>query len=161
MNAYQLKQTAFREHLERERQKWLAAGMSEADIFCIHFGGDDENGHGGDYGAWLAERAQIRGDHQFAPGVPQSLESVKYESLELADARATNEIISVELEADIIAAIKALPAAQAKIAEAIYKEGINPAQYAGRTGMSKANAYRLWEKARTKLKELLAGTNFA
>ena len=53
-----LNKKALLENFEQERQEWLAAGMSEADIFKIHFGELDENGklvrlkdscYGGDY----------------------------------------------------------------------------------------------------------------
>jgi RNA polymerase sigma factor (sigma-70 family) len=159
MNPYQLKQTAFRKHLEREHQEWLAAGMTEADIYRIHFGEEHENGRGGDYGTWLSERAQIRGDRHFAPGVPQSLESVRYEGDEYADHSAANEIRRIEAKTDINAAINALPTAQANLVRAVYEDDITPAQYAERVGMSKANAYKLWRKAKTKLNEFLAGVN--
>jgi DNA-binding CsgD family transcriptional regulator len=64
------------EHFEQERQEWLAAGMSEADIFCIHFGEEHENGRGGDYRVWLNERKHTRPDHKYAPGTPVAIDAV-------------------------------------------------------------------------------------
>lgn len=41
-----LSRKSLMKHFECERQEWLIFGMSEADIFRIHFGDD---GKGGDY----------------------------------------------------------------------------------------------------------------
>jgi len=59
-------------HFELERQEWLEVGMSEADIFRVHFGETYENGRGGDYRIWLDERKHSRRN-------PISLESAKYD----------------------------------------------------------------------------------
>ena len=64
------------EHFERERLEWLDAGMSEADIFRIHFGDEKENGRGGDYRVWLNERKHTRPDHKYAPGMPVAIDVV-------------------------------------------------------------------------------------
>ena len=64
------------EHFECERQEWLAAGMSEGDIFRIHFGEEDENGLGGDYRIWLDERKHTRPDRKYAPGAPIAIDAV-------------------------------------------------------------------------------------
>ncbi|MCL2188189.1 MAG: hypothetical protein FWC16_10465 [Defluviitaleaceae bacterium] len=64
------------EHFEQERQAWLKAGMSEADIFRIHFGEESENGRGGDYRVWLNERKQTRPDRKYAPGTPVAIDAV-------------------------------------------------------------------------------------
>jgi hypothetical protein len=69
-----MKSTLHRE-IEQERQAWLKAGMSEADIFRIHYG--DDNGSGitsgddeeyvypGDYAIWLKERSHTRDDYKY------------------------------------------------------------------------------------------------
>lgn len=70
-----LKRKQLIEHFERERQEWLSLGMSEADIFRIHFG-EREGGRGGDYRMWLDERKHTRSDHKYAQGVPLSFDDV-------------------------------------------------------------------------------------
>ena len=60
-------------HFERERQAWLEAGMSEADIFRIHFGEITGNGRGGDYRMWLDERKHIRADRKYSYGTPVTI----------------------------------------------------------------------------------------
>jgi RNA polymerase sigma factor (sigma-70 family) len=64
------------EYFERERQEWLSAGMSEADIFSMHFGEGNENGRGGDYRTWLSERKHTRPDHKYSPGTPVAIDAV-------------------------------------------------------------------------------------
>jgi DNA-binding CsgD family transcriptional regulator len=104
MYQYQLKATAFKEYLERERQEWLAAGMTEAEIYEIHFGKPDEDGRGGDYGVWLTERKHYRGDHKYAPGVPVAIDTVDPESARIADGQeAINEVaFQIDLEAAML-----------------------------------------------------------
>ena len=65
-----------KEHFEREREEWLSAGMSEADIYRIHFGEENENGRGGDYREWLNERKHVRPDRKYAPGTPAAIDTV-------------------------------------------------------------------------------------
>ena len=64
------------ENFEQERQEWLTAGMSEVDIFRIHFGTEEENGKGGDYRTWLDERKHTRSDRKYAPGTPVAIDTV-------------------------------------------------------------------------------------
>ena len=64
------------EYLERERQEWLSAGMSEADIFRVHFGEPNESGRSGDYRVWLDERKHTRPDRKYAPGAPVAIDMV-------------------------------------------------------------------------------------
>ena len=71
-----LSRKALIEIFEQERQEWLEAGMSDEDIYRIHFGEEDEKGHGGDYGIWLAERRRVRPDHKYAPGTPVAIDAV-------------------------------------------------------------------------------------
>ncbi len=71
-----LSRKALLERFERERKEWLEAGMSDEDIYRIHFGESDEKGRGGDYGVWLAERGHIRPDHKYAPGTPVAIDAV-------------------------------------------------------------------------------------
>jgi RNA polymerase sigma factor (sigma-70 family) len=72
-----LSKTQLMKHFDRERQEWLAAGMSEADIYRVHFGEESENGRGGDYREWLDEQKHIRPDHKYCPGTPVSLEDLE------------------------------------------------------------------------------------
>jgi hypothetical protein len=57
------------EHFEKERQEFLALGMSESAIFLLHYGGD-----GGycDFDEWRSERRRIRRNEQFLQVVDPS-----------------------------------------------------------------------------------------
>jgi hypothetical protein len=88
MYPYQMKQTPFRKHLESERRELLAAGMSEADIYRLHFGAEHEHGRGGDYGVWLAERKHFRPDHKYSPGVPVAIDTVDPDSARISGGRS-------------------------------------------------------------------------
>jgi RNA polymerase sigma factor (sigma-70 family) len=63
-------------HLENERREWIKSGMSESDVYRIHFGEENENGRGGDYRVWLNERSHTRADHKYAPGTPVAIDAV-------------------------------------------------------------------------------------
>jgi len=91
-----LSRKALFEHFEQERKEWLNLGMSEADIFLIHFG---ENGKGGDFGTWLAERRLKRADHKYCPGSPLSIEVVDPNGIWIYDPR--DEIGDVEMRIDM------------------------------------------------------------
>ncbi|MDR2713206.1 MAG: hypothetical protein LBB91_08870 [Clostridiales bacterium] len=91
-----LSRKALFEHFEQERKEWLNLGMSEADISLIHFG---ENGKGGDFGTWLAERRQKRADHKYCPGSPLSIEVVDSNGIWIYDPR--DEIGDVEMRIDM------------------------------------------------------------
>ena len=103
---------AFFAHLEQERREMLSAGMSEADIFRIHFGEFDEKGnirkdsYSGDYAVWLSERKHIRSDRKYARGTPQSLDAMIQEDCEPAEAfnciADTDEKIDAEYTLNIL-----------------------------------------------------------
>lgn len=90
-------------HFECEREDWLKLGMSEADIFRIHFGYD---GKGGDYATWLAERKHKRTDHKFCPGKPLSIEDK--DSNQVWIGVACDELSEVEMSVDIENALSTL-----------------------------------------------------
>jgi RNA polymerase sigma factor (sigma-70 family) len=106
MYPYQMKQTPFRKHLERERQQMLAAGMSEADIYRLHFGEENENGRGGDYGVWLSERKHLRPDRKYSPGVPVAIDTIDPDSARISDGKSGLE--DIEFEIDLKAAMNTL-----------------------------------------------------
>jgi RNA polymerase sigma factor (sigma-70 family) len=64
------------EQMEQERREWLEAGMSDADIYRVHFGEEHENGRGGDYRVWLSGRKHTRADHKYSPGTPVAVDTV-------------------------------------------------------------------------------------
>ena len=94
------------EHFERERQEWLAARMSEAAIFHIHFGEESENGRGGDYRVWLNERKHIRPDHKYAPGTPVAIDAVDPEGAWISNGR--RGLDDVEFNIDFESALSTL-----------------------------------------------------
>ncbi|MCL2222866.1 MAG: hypothetical protein FWC20_08800 [Oscillospiraceae bacterium] len=94
------------EHFEHERQEWLKIGMSEADIFRIHFGELSENGRGGDYRMWLDERRHIRSDHKYAVGSPVSYEDSSHG---VGFCNGNGEVFAgIEFSADLKKALAAL-----------------------------------------------------
>lgn len=94
------------EHFERERQEWLNAGMSEADIFRIHFGEENEDGRGGDYRMWLDERKHVRPDHTYAPGIPVAIDTVDPNGAWISDGRSGLD--EVEFNIDFESALSKL-----------------------------------------------------
>ena len=93
-------------HFEQERQEWLSAGMSEADISRIHFGTDEENGRGGDYRIWLDERKHTRPDRKYAPGTPVAIDAVDPNSAWISDGRGGLD--DAEFGIDLDAALRLL-----------------------------------------------------
>jgi len=153
--------TAFLALLEQERQEMLAAGMSEADIFRMHFGEFDENGNRrkdvylGDYAVWLSERAKIRPDHKYAPGKPQSLETIKYEGDWFRDDSATDFLLNIEQVADIESALQTLTPKQRALVRALVFDDVTPAVYAKINNLDKSTVSRNLERARNNLKKYL------
>ena len=98
-----LSKEALLTHFEQERQECLEAGMDEAAIFRMHFG---EDGNGGDYATWLAERKQIRPDHKYCPGRPVAIETVDQAGALINDSR--DVIGEVESQIDAEAALSTL-----------------------------------------------------
>ena len=92
--------------LEQERQAWLNAGMNEADIYRIHFGEDDENGKGGDYGVWLSERKHIRTDRKNSLGATLSIDEADSNGIWICDTR--DELSDTEIKIDLKHALETL-----------------------------------------------------
>jgi len=97
LNFVNLARTALFEAFEEERQEWLAAGMSEADIYLIHFGETDKDGklhrpkdggYASDYFAWLDERRHSRPDHKYSPGAPVAIDAVDPDGAWISDGRS-------------------------------------------------------------------------
>lgn len=151
--------------LEQERQQMLAEGMSEADIFRIHFGEYDENGeprkdiYPGDYSTWLSERKHIRPDHKYAPGTPVSLENMNYEGAWFADNAAADILLGVEQTIDIEAILKTLTPKQKALAEALFFEDISSSQYAENNDISKSAVSQTLAILKKKLKSFLDSLN--
>jgi DNA-directed RNA polymerase specialized sigma24 family protein len=85
---------------EQERREWLEAGMSEADVHRVHFGEENENGRGGDYAVWLAERGRGRADHKYAPGTPVAIDTVDPDGARIGGGRGglDDADFSIDLE---------------------------------------------------------------
>ena len=98
------------EHFERERQEWLEAGMSDADIFRVHFGEESENGRGGDYRLWLDERRHTRPDHKYSPGTPVAIDAVDPNGAWISDGRSGLD--DVEFNIDFETAMASLTDSQ-------------------------------------------------
>jgi RNA polymerase sigma factor (sigma-70 family) len=145
------------DQMETERREWLEAGMSEADIYRIHFGEEDEDGRGGDYRVWLSYQAIADAKRKYAPGAPLSLDAFKYEGALFIDPKSEDELTNTEQTADIETALSALPPGQAKLARALIFEGITPAEYARRNGISKAAASKTLGKLQKKLESFTGG----
>jgi hypothetical protein len=75
------------EQFEQERWEWFDAGMSEADVYRVHFGEEYENGKGGDYAVWLAERRRARVDQKYATGVPVADDTVDPDGARISGGR--------------------------------------------------------------------------
>ena len=133
-----------------ERLSWLEAGMSEAAIFQIHFG---EDGKGGDYSMWLVEHKHKRSDHKYAPGYPISLDDIKFEGVWFQDHSAADLLLSVEVEADIVAMLQILTPKQRALLEALIFDGITCADFAQAHGLDKSTVARNLERARKALKK--------
>jgi hypothetical protein len=83
---------------EDERQMWLAEGMSESDIYRIHFGTGD--GYS-DYGVWLSERKHTRTDHKYARGTPVAIDAADLDSAWISggDGGIGDAIANIDFEA--------------------------------------------------------------
>ena len=158
--------TAFLKFLEQERQEMLAAEMSEADIFRIHFGETDENGkprknvYPGDYAIWLSERKHTRPDHKYARGTPQSLEAVMYEGNWFCDDAAAELLLNVEQTADIESVLQTLTLKQQVLVRALVFDDVTSAEYALANNLDKSTVSRNLDGARKKLKKFFEIYNF-
>lgn len=136
---------------EQERQEWLDAGMSEADIHRIHFGEDSADGRGGDYGVWLSERKHTRSDHKYAPGTPAVIDTVDPDNAWISDSR--DYFGETETRLDIESALATLPSAQSELVRAVVLGGLTPAEYARDKHINKSVVSRTLGRARKKIKK--------
>ena len=138
-------------HFEQERQEWLSAGMSEAEIYRIHYGEETEKGKGGDYRMWLDERRHTRPDHKYAPGTPVSFEAVDPNNAWISGGRGGLD--DVDFNIDVEAMLSKLPIAQRELAAAIIFDGLTSAEYAKQKNINKSTVSRALERVRKKLKK--------
>ena len=86
------------DRFEQERQEWLISGMSEADIFRIHFGEPYECGRGGDYRMWLDERKHMRPDRKYAFGSPVAVNLIDPNGVWISGGRGGLDEVDVVLD---------------------------------------------------------------
>jgi DNA-binding CsgD family transcriptional regulator len=139
------------ERFERERQEWLAAGMSDDDISRVHFGEEDEKGRGGDYGVWLSERARFRTDHKYAPGAPVAIDTVDPDGAWISGGRGGLD--SVEYSVDLERAMASLTDLQRRYFTLNRLEGYGYAEIARRDGKERSTIKRLVAAAEKKIKK--------
>jgi len=146
-----LKRKQLIEHFEKERQEWLALGVSEADIFRIHFGEYDENGRGGDYRIWLDERRHTRSDHKYASGVPLSFDDSAFINDLYADR--CDEIDNVDFSIDMERAFVTLTELQKKYVIQVFVNGFSYADLAKKDNISETAIRKHIKLALPKLKK--------
>jgi len=143
------------EHFEQERQDWLAAGMSEADVYCVHFGDETENGRGGDYRMWLNERKHLRSDHKYSPGTPVAIDTVDPDGAWISGGRGGLD--AVEFEIDLESALATLTESQRLcFIEVVMNDKTQ--QEASRTlGIAQPNICKHIRDAKKKLRNFFSG----
>jgi len=146
-------------YFEIERHECLSAGMSEANIFRLHFGELDEDGRGGDYRMWLDEHKVTRPDRKYAQGTPLSLESFVYESLWFEDKAASGALQLVEQTIDIEVIFNNLTKKQSDLLRALTFEDKTCTEYANEKGLNKSTISRNLERARTVIKKFYEKCN--
>jgi len=144
-------------HFEQERQAWLTEGMSEADIFRIHFGEEAENGRGGDYRAWLNERRHTRPDHKYALGAPVAIAAVDPDGAWIGGGRRGQDDLDFGIDLD--AALSEMPSAQRELVSAILFAGMTSAEYARAKGINKSVVSRTLGRAKKYLKNFYTEGN--
>ena len=137
-------------HFEQERQEWLDAGMSEADIFRVHFGEIDENGRGGDYRIWLDERKHSRTDHKYAQGGSLSYCDNVYDDRK--NSSRCNEIENLELSMDMEGALSILTELQRRYSIYVIIYGYTYTEVAQKYGVSEAAIRKHVKHAKQKMK---------
>ena len=145
------------EHLEKERQEWLSAGMNEADIFLIHFGEESENGRGGDYRIWLDERKHTRSDRKYSPGTPISINELDQDRAFIKTWR--NDFEDIEFSIDMEMALSKLSTAQRELVIAVFVDGATPAEYSRDKGINKSVVSRTLARAKENLKNFFIESN--
>jgi RNA polymerase sigma factor (sigma-70 family) len=139
------------EHFECERQEWLVAGMSEADIYRVHFGEENEKGRGGDYRVWLNERKHVRPDHKYAPGVPTAIDTVDPNGAWISGGRGGMD--DVEFQTDLEAAMSTLTPLQRSSFIEVRLNGRTQAAVADELGVSRDSVKQAINGAAKKLKK--------
>jgi len=129
---------------EKERQKCLALGMSEANIFRMHFG------KGGDYETWLALCASIRTDHKYCPGRPTSTDEVDQEGVCVSGN--SDELDEVEVKHDFNLALKYLTKMQRFCLVEVKKNHRTQQSVADELGIARQNVSKHIKAAKKKLK---------
>lgn len=138
--------------LETERQEWLAAGMSEAAIFYIHFGAD---GKDGDYRIWLSERKYIRADHKYAPGTPVSIDAIDPENAWINSGRGSLD--DADSQIDIEAALGKLTELQRFCFTEVMLKGHTEQVVAKKLGMTQQSVHKHIKAAKKKLQNIFTG----
>ena len=136
-------------HFECERRLWLDAGMSEAAIFLVHFG---ENGRGGDYAVWLAERKHTRNDHKYAPGIPVAIDMIDPDCAWISSGRNTMD--EVEFKIDMEAALSTLTDLQRRSFCGVRLDGRTQKDVADELGISRDSVKQAIEGAIKKLMKI-------
>jgi DNA-binding CsgD family transcriptional regulator len=139
-------------HFEQERQEWLKAGMSEADIFYIHFGNESEDGRGGDYRVWLDERKHTRSDHKYAPGTPVAIDVVDPNSAWIGGDKGG--LCEVEFGIDLEIALAQLTSLQRSSFIEVRLNGRTQADVATALGVSRESVKQAINGALKKLKKI-------
>ena len=145
-----LSRKALLTQFEQERQEWLAAGMSEADIHRIHFGEEDKNGRGGDYGVWISERKHTRTDHKYSPGAPLSIDEADPSGAWISGGRG--ELDSAEFSIDLDTALSTLTESQRFCFVEIALNGRKQQSVADELGIKQQVADKHLRAAKKKLK---------
>jgi len=150
-NFKKLSREQLMEHFEQERQEWLKAGMSDADIHRIHFGEESENGRGGDYRMWLDERKHTRPDHKYAPGTPVAIDAVDPESAWISGGRGGLD--DAEFNIDFESAFSQLTDLQRRSFIEVRLNGRTQADVASDLGVSRESVKQAIVGAVKKLKK--------
>jgi len=136
-------------HFEIERQEWLLLGMSEADIFSIHFGNIYENGRGGDYRIWLDERKHIRSDHKYTPGTTVAISDIDPKGVWIGDDRRILDEVDVMI--DLNSVLKSLTSKQKYCFEEIVLKGRTQSDVAQDLGIGQPKVNKHLHNAKSKI----------
>jgi RNA polymerase sigma factor (sigma-70 family) len=146
---------ALLELFELERQEWLDAGMSEADIHRVHFGDENEKGKGGDYRVWLNERKHTRPDHKYAPGTPAAIDAVDPDGAWISGGRGGLD--ETEFNIDFDAALLSLTELQRFCFVEVEMNGWTQQSVADECGITRQMVDKHLKAAKKKLKNYFQG----
>lgn len=158
-----LSKKALFNQFEQERQEWLAEGMSEADIFKIHFGELDENGklikpkngsYGGDYLIWLSERKHTRPDHKYSPGTPFAIDAVDPDGAWISGGRSG--IDDADFKIDLENSLSKLTELQRACFVEVKLESKTQADVAAELGVSRESVKQAIAGALKKLRNIFS-----